>query len=231
MAEYPALPIFTDAYMADTRHLTTAQHGAYLLLLMTAWRMHDCRLPDDDRLLARWAGMDYRNWLKTRPHIIDQFWKKNDDGKLQQNRLLDERKYADSIRLKNSAAGKASALKRKDRHSTTVATKTQQNFNPHTLPTPIEETPIVPKGDFDAFYKLYPKKVGNVDAAKAYDKALKRASHEEIMAGAKKYRASVAHTEKKYIQAPAAWLNKGRWADEYDDKASQDVPDWIRAQR
>jgi len=137
MAEYPALPLFTDAYMADTRHLTTTQHGAYLLLLMTAWRMPDCKLPDDDKLLARWAGLDYRNWCKIRPEIIDQFWKKDADGKLQQCRLLDERKYADSIRQKNAAAGRASALKRKDRHSTTVPTKTQPDSNPHTHTLPI----------------------------------------------------------------------------------------------
>lgn len=148
MAEFPALPLFTDAYMADTRHLTTAQHGAYLLLLMTAWRMPDCRLPDDDYLLARWSGLDFRSWKKMRPFIIDQFWKKDSDGKLHQCRLLDERKHADTVRQKNAAAGRASALKRKGRHLTDVATKQQPDSNPLTLPTPtpIKDPPVSPKG-------------------------------------------------------------------------------------
>jgi uncharacterized protein YdaU (DUF1376 family) len=144
MAQYPALPLFTDAYMADTRHLTTAQHGAYLLLLMTAWRMPDCKLPDDDKLLARWAGLDLRNWVKMRPYIIEQFWATDDCGKLYQRRLQDERKFADTVRRKNSQAGKASALKYKERHSTTVATKPQPNVNPLSLPSPtIKDNTIV----------------------------------------------------------------------------------------
>lgn len=137
MAEFPALPLFTDAYLADTRHLTTIQHGAYLLLLMIAWRTKDCSLPADDESLARLAGMDARTWLRHREKIM-AFWKLGEDHRWRQARLLDERHFAEVRRDKNSAAGIASSLKRKERHSTTVPTKTQPEFNlpTHTLPTP-----------------------------------------------------------------------------------------------
>lgn len=145
MAEYPALPLFTDAYMADTRHLTAAQHGAYLLLLMTAWRMPDCRLPDDDLFLSRCASMDMRTWKLQKDKIM-AFWKKDDLQKWYQPRLLDERKYVDELRNKNSQAGQASALKRLNRGSTSVPTKRQPKFNPHTHthtpPTPSTSIPI-----------------------------------------------------------------------------------------
>ena len=62
MAEFPHLPLFTDAYLADTRHLTTEEHGAYLLLMMEAWRRPECSLPDDDRLLARLCGLSIERW-------------------------------------------------------------------------------------------------------------------------------------------------------------------------
>lgn len=116
MAEFPALPLWTDAYLGDTTHLTTIEHGAYLLLLMTAWRSPDCRLPDDDRLLARYARCTAGQWKRLRP-ILQPFFTV-ESGHWRQGRLTDE---ALAVRQKKEAAaanGRASALKRKGRHST-----------------------------------------------------------------------------------------------------------------
>lgn len=138
MAEFPALPIFTDAYLADTRHLTAAQHGAYLLLLMMAWRTPDCSLPDDDEKLARWSCMDKRTWKANKETILS-FWARNNSGHLIQKRLLDERKYVEQLRSKNVRAGKISALKRLNRGSTTVQPEVNETSTPIPTPTPIEE--------------------------------------------------------------------------------------------
>ncbi|UEM08088.1 DUF1376 domain-containing protein (plasmid) [Skermanella rosea] len=90
MAEFSALPLFTDAYLADTRHLTTLQHGAYLLMIMTAWRSPDCALPDNDAFLARITGLDKRTWNANKETLL-AFWRLNDEQKWVQGRLLDER--------------------------------------------------------------------------------------------------------------------------------------------
>lgn len=73
MALYPALPLFTDAYLADTRHLTTEEHGAYLLLLMCAWRSDGCQLEDNDKTLARIAGLSPTRWRRIKPAMVKFF--------------------------------------------------------------------------------------------------------------------------------------------------------------
>lgn len=145
MAEYPALPLFTDAFISDTTHLSAAQTGGYLMLLIVAWRTPDCALPDDDALLARWARMDRRTWLNNKASIMS-FWKQGDDAKWRQGRLSDERNYAEDKRNKNVLAGKASAMKRKNRGSTTVSTKPQHKMNEPTL-TPIDSGTTVPSSE------------------------------------------------------------------------------------
>lgn len=133
MAEFPALPLWTDAYLGDTTHLTTIEHGAFLLLLFTAWRTSTYDLPDDDYLLARYCRMTARQWLRIKPTIM-AYWKLK-DGRWSNGRLLDER---DAVRRKvaqRSDAGKASALKRLHRNSTDV------QRNPDEIPTS-KATPI-----------------------------------------------------------------------------------------
>ncbi len=69
--------------------------------------------------------------------------------------------------------------------------------------------PLYIIGQFNEFWTQYPKKVAKKTALKAYEKALKSASHEEIMTGLAKYK-----PDPKYICNPATWLNQGRWEDE-----------------
>jgi uncharacterized protein YdaU (DUF1376 family) len=118
MAEFPALQLWTDAYLGDTTHLTTIEHGAYLLLLMTAWRSKDTRLPDDDRLLARYSRLSAQQWKRLRPILAAFFTVEN--GFWVQRRLTDEAVAVRQNRERQAAKGRASALKRKGRHSTGV---------------------------------------------------------------------------------------------------------------
>tara|TARA_R110000751_G_scaffold188685_1_gene294663 strand:+ start:114 stop:779 length:666 start_codon:yes stop_codon:yes gene_type:complete len=138
MAQFPALPLFTDAYLGDTTHLTTIEHGTYLLLLMAAWRSKDCKLPDDDKLLARYTKLSNAQWQRIKPIIIPFFTIEN--GFIFQLRLLDELDTVKRLTMQRSNAGKASALKRKNRQSTSVATKEQRDLAPTPTPTPIKKT-------------------------------------------------------------------------------------------
>ena len=147
MADFPAMPLWTDAYLADTRHLSTHQHGAYLLLLMSAWRHPECSLPDCDRTLARLAGMNAGAWARCKP-VVMAFFAQEDDGRWRQKRLSKERSYVKKRIASQSAKGKASAeakrRKKQGLDSTGVDAQRQPNGNPASTPTPKKNS--LPKG-------------------------------------------------------------------------------------
>ena len=67
----PWMPLYVGDYLGDTGHLTTAQHGAYLLLMMHYWRKGE--LPDDDRQLSKITKLPLRTWCEYRPTLQDFF--------------------------------------------------------------------------------------------------------------------------------------------------------------
>jgi len=90
----PYMPFWVDDYRRDTMHLTTEEHGAYLLLLMAAWEVPTNSLPDDDEMLARLSGVSMARWRKIKL-IIMAFW--TFDGRSKswvQKRLKKERRLA-----------------------------------------------------------------------------------------------------------------------------------------
>lgn len=99
------MPVFPDAYLYDTRHLSLEEHGAYWLLLMAAWRMPDCALPDDDVRLARILAISAKKWARLKP-VVMGFWQL-DDGRWTQKRLLQERRYVEHKREVNTSAAEA----------------------------------------------------------------------------------------------------------------------------
>ena len=73
MSQAPIMPFYTDAYLADTHHLHTEAHGAYLLLLLHMWRMNGAVLADDDVMLARIARVSKAKWRGLRPLLSPFF--------------------------------------------------------------------------------------------------------------------------------------------------------------
>jgi uncharacterized protein YdaU (DUF1376 family) len=87
MAEAPIMPFFTDAYLADTGHLSTIEHGAYMLILIACWRAGGT-LPNDDKRLARYAHLGSQQWQRIKPVIMEFF--QSDGEQIWQGRLMDE---------------------------------------------------------------------------------------------------------------------------------------------
>lgn len=72
MAALPYMPLYVADYLSDAAHLSTLEHGAYLLLIMTYWQRGEA-LPDDDRKLARICRVGPREWSRLRPVLCEFF--------------------------------------------------------------------------------------------------------------------------------------------------------------
>lgn len=116
MKSAPAIPLFGDAYIADTRHLSLEEHGAYLQLMMIAWRAEDCSLPNDDARIARMIGVTAKKWGKLKPTIM-AFWAL-ENGRWTQKRLTKERTFVakklEQNRESANARWKTKSLENKD---------------------------------------------------------------------------------------------------------------------
>ena len=98
MAQFPMLPLYTDAFMADTAHLSTVEVGAYLLLLMAAWRTRECALPNDERKLQRITKMNNPTWGRSKKTLL-AFWQIGDDGLLFQKDCINRGSVQRKLRL------------------------------------------------------------------------------------------------------------------------------------
>jgi uncharacterized protein YdaU (DUF1376 family) len=100
------MPLHIDDYISDTDHLTAAEHGAYLLLIMKYWR--EDGLPSDEGLIRRYAKLSVEQWGESRDVLAALF----EDG-WRHKRIDAELHKAAEIIEKRKAAGKTTQFKGK----------------------------------------------------------------------------------------------------------------------
>jgi uncharacterized protein YdaU (DUF1376 family) len=211
VAEFPALPFWTDAYLADCQHLSWAEHGIYLMLLVHMWRSPDGKIPNNDLWLAkrlRCSEGDVANAVRP---IITEFCK-CDGNWIWQRRLIDELTWVRKKQRKNTVSAKARWNKEKtDANAQSTHMQSQsERISERNAPTPTPTPTITPEG-FDLFWSSYPRHVAKQKAIKAYRAAIAIAAPAEILAGVKRFRFS---SDPQYQPHPASWLNQRRWQDE-----------------
>lgn len=97
------MPFYVTDYLGDTMHLTTVQHGAYLLLLLACWKSGG-ELADDDATLATITRLSAADWRKHGPTLRAFF--KSDGERLLHVRVLAELEKAQKLSDARSESGK-----------------------------------------------------------------------------------------------------------------------------
>lgn len=97
------MPLWVGDYLADTQHLSTQEHGIYMLLIMHYWR--NGPLPDDKRKVLRISGVSrYTNCLP----ILEEFFTLS-EGRWRHKRIDLELQKNQEYRELRAKAGKAGA--------------------------------------------------------------------------------------------------------------------------
>jgi uncharacterized protein YdaU (DUF1376 family) len=215
MAEFPAMPLWTDRWLADTTHLNATEQGAFFLLVIIMWRAKDQRLPDDDRLLARYARLSTGQWKRLKPTLSEFFTVEN--GWWLNKTVSSEFDFVRQQRQRQSNNAKSRYLKNKETLSATAEPRQSHSPAPTPTPTPKRKRESKDSRAFDAFWTAYPKRLGKKAAAAKFSAAVKSGvSSQQIISGAERYaeHTKITRTEARFIKHPTTWLNQGCWDDE-----------------
>ena len=202
MTSLPYMQLYTSDYLADTAHLTTEEHGAYLLLLMNYWQRGK-PLDNTDGRLAHVARLSAERWKAVEP-ILAEFFMIEGTTWVQARIERD----LDKIRDKSSklaANGSIGGSKRQ-------ANAKQMPIYEEEEEDKEEDEDNKKISSFDAFWTAYPRKTAKGAATAAWVKALKKATAEEIIKAAHAYRDD-PNREEGFTAHASTWLNQERWLD------------------
>ena len=150
MANFPSLPLWTDAYLADTGHLSFEEHGVYMLLLMTIWRSPECRIPNDMKWIQRRLRASQSDMDMIVEPIVKEFFDTTGNW-ITQKRLKQEYNYVSARSKTQSDRAKLRWNKEKDRCQRNATAGIAPAMPPHPHPEYIDTSvsispPISPPG-------------------------------------------------------------------------------------
>ncbi len=226
MSALPYMPLYVADYLADTSHLSTTEHGAYLLLIMNYWQRGK-PLPASDIGLSRIARLSMDEWLAAKPLIEPLFV--TSESEWRHNRIEAELEHVRNRTEAKARAGKASAKAKAQQKPNTAPTQTDtsstpvehviNNTNTDTDTNRGDKSPLLRGDGFAEFWEAYPERSGTADQAKAkaafYDCLLK-ASASDLTAAASAYRQWCIENGKMrtpYVKTAHLWLSEGAWVE------------------
>lgn len=219
------MPFYVADYLADTMHLSAAEHGGYLMLILHYWRTGP--IPNDPERLANISRLG-NAWGNASSTLLAFF--EQEDGMLIHRRVEREKQEALSNKCRNEARARAGAAKRWANHYPSNASSNASSnatnvldscSSPSPSPSPSvdNKTIVQPEKDelldeFEKSWKAYPSRPGSskADSLKAWKKRVKDgADPKVILAGVIRYATycKASGTDPQYIKQPATFFGPG----------------------
>ena len=117
MTALPHMALYISDFKSATRHLSLAERGIYMDLLMLCWETPGCKLPNDIQWIKRhMVGVSEEEWTAAAEPVLQEFFTTTKKHIFQKRQLRDWTKINSVLRAKKAAGkrgGKAKALKRR----------------------------------------------------------------------------------------------------------------------
>ena len=224
MAKDPAVSFYPSDFIASTALWDNDEVGVYIRLLCY------------QHINGGIKPSDYEKLCYGYERVREKF-KQHADGLFYNSRMLEEtekrQRYVESRVANGSKGGRPKTIRfseekasenHMDNHMGIGIGKNISN----NISNSNKENTIIPikvsnsnkyLERFDAFWKVYPKKVGKEDAKKSF---LRIKPSEQLLAAMVAKVKELCESEQwrkdrgKYIPNPSTWLNQGRWDDEVE---------------
>ena len=223
MAEFPALPLFTDALVADTAHLSDEEFGAYMRLLILEWRTAGCKLPADANWHMRRLGIDSGKYSRLHAPLISEFFQ-TDGNHVFQKRMMKEFAYLREQSQKQSERAKLRWNKEKGLCRSDAASGNAPHPTPPKVSSEGKPSSDIrrssakdsPSPEFLVWWNSYPRtNCSRAEAWKSYKRArTKGVTHEKLTDSLGQYRHFIERTGSPAAHA-TTWLNNERWDVDY----------------
>jgi len=223
MAALPYMQLYVADYLADTAHLTTLEHGAYLMLMFNYWQRGESFKANDERSLnkrlATVARLSVSEWDEVKGALSEFF--DVTDTEWSQARIERDLAAVNAKSSKAKQAGKASAERRFNERSTNVEQTLNHTDTDTDTDTEAKEKALVPSADdtsaysaeFESFWTEYPKREGSNSkktAFKAWNARLRSGvKAEDLILAAKRYAAqqfAAGNLGTPYVKQAATFL-------------------------
>jgi len=209
------MKFYPGDYLRDTMHLSTEEHGAYLLILMASWTSGGVV---EEQNLPNISLLGVKKWNQVAPKISPFFTVEN--GKWTHPRVQRELLKAEEAHRIQVESGKRGAEKRWE--SDRVPNRELDGV-PIAYQIPEARSQNQKKqdqnlysADFEIFWNSYPLKQSKKTAIKSYTKARKSGvSAETLLEAVEKANRESVKWREGYVPMASTWLNQERWCDEF----------------